>query len=79
MNTLALMLISFLRVTLINKIGNFIMKKILINWLLPVIYDALIAALSGLSKKSDNTIDDMLVGTVIANREKILDEIKASL
>lgn len=54
------------------------MKKLLINWLLPTLLDALIGALQGLSKKSDNTIDDALVATVAANRDKLITEIKSN-
>jgi len=75
MNPLILMLISFLR----QAIGGYIVKKLIISWVLPAILDALINALSDLAKRSDNSIDDMLVGTLIANREKIQAEIQGQL
>lgn len=71
-------LFTALLTTLLRLTGLFIMKKILINWLLPTIIDALIGALKGLSKQSDNTIDDALVDTVAANRDSIITEIKNS-
>jgi len=64
---------------LIRFLGGYIMKKFFIAWLLPSIYDALLNALTGLSKRSDNTIDDALVASLNENRDRILSEIKASL
>lgn len=64
---------------LIKLTGLFIMKKLLINWLLPTVIDALIGALKSLSAKSDNTIDDKLVMTIEANRDSLIQEIKDSI
>ena len=75
MNPLILMLISFLR----QAIGGYIVKKLIISWVLPAILDALINVLNKLSKQTDNSIDDLLVGTIIANREKIQGEIQGQL
>ncbi len=55
------------------------MKKFLISWILPTVFDALLNALTGLAKKSDNTVDDALVSSLNENKDKILTEIKASL
>lgn len=55
------------------------MKKFIITWLLPSIYDALLSALTGLARRSDNTVDDAIITALIENKDKILDEIKASL
>ena len=67
------MLISFLR----QAIGGYIVKKLIISWVLPAILDALINALTSLAKKTDNSIDDLLVGTLIAHKATIESEIKA--
>jgi len=55
------------------------MKKYLINWLLESIFEMIVSALSALSKKSDNNLDDLIVGGMIANKEKIIAEVKANL
>lgn len=55
------------------------MKKMIINWLLPQVIDLAIAALVKLAHMSDNTIDDEMVGTLIANQDKLISEIKANL
>ena len=54
-------------------------KKMLMNWLLPVVIDTLIAALQMLSKKTTSAVDDKVVDTVMAERDQIISEIKASL
>jgi len=55
------------------------MKAILIKWLLPIVLDAVISTLVKLAHESDNTIDDEMVGTLIANKQKIKDSVKSSL
>ena len=54
-------------------------KKMLMNWLMPMLLDTLTSALQSLAMKTSNTVDDKLVATVIAERENIIAEIKASL
>ena len=51
-------------------------KKMLMNWLMPMLLDALTSALQSLSAKTENTVDDKLVATIIAERENIITEIK---
>jgi hypothetical protein len=55
------------------------MKKYLIKMLLPMIMNMLIDALQSLSRKSSNTVDDLVVGVILANKDKIIDEIKLNL
>ena len=55
------------------------MRKFLINWLLPTIYDALIKALIALSEKSESKVDDIAVEAIASNREEILEELKRNL
>ena len=52
------------------------MKAYLIRWLLPVVLDMIMSALLEMVQKTDNTIDDELVATLDANREKLMDAIK---
>jgi len=54
-------------------------KKMIISWVLPKVFEALLSALQGLSKKTDNTIDDALVKALVENEVNIMAEIKASL
>ena len=54
-------------------------KKILINWLLPLVMDLAIQALQNLSRRSDNTIDDKIVEEILNNKDRLIDEIKAGL
>ena len=55
------------------------MKAVLIKWLLPIVLDMVISTLQRLAHESDNTIDDEMVGTLIANKQKIEDTVKSSL
>jgi hypothetical protein len=45
---------------------------------LPEIMDAIIMSLARLAKRSDNTIDDMIVGAFMAHKDKIVDDMKAN-
>lgn len=53
--------------------------KAVIKPSVPYVIDAAIPALQRLAHQSDNTIDDELVGTLIANKEKLITAIKQSL
>ena len=55
------------------------MKLFLIKWILPTVIELLIRALQGLAHRSDNTIDDEMVGTLIANKQKIIDSVRIEL
>ena len=55
------------------------MKAMMIRWLLPIVIDMAIGALTRLSMKSDNSIDDKLVGILVDNQDKLIDEIKTNL
>ena len=58
---------------------QFEMKNYLIKLLLNVFMDKLIQSLHLLSRQSDSGIDDLIVGAVMADRNKIIDDIKANL
>ena len=73
------LILMWLKRLLMKKLGGYLMRKFLINWLLPTIYDALIKALIALSKKSDSKVDDIAVEAIASNREEILEELKKNL
>ena len=54
-------------------------KKLLINWVLPTVLSALLEALKRLAMKSDNDIDDHIVAEIAKNQDRLVAEIKASL
>jgi hypothetical protein len=54
-------------------------KKMMINWMLPLVVDRAIEALQSLARKSGNDIDDNIVAEVKRNKQKLIDEIKATL
>jgi len=62
-----------------NYLGGYLMKKVLINWLLPHIIDVLIDSLGRLARKTSSEVDDALVATISLERDKILAEIKSNL
>lgn len=62
-----------------SALRGYMIKKFLINWLLPMVIDQLIAALKSLSMRSSNTVDDALADTVERERDNIINEIKANL
>lgn len=55
------------------------MKRYLIALLIDYIMDALILALTRLSKQSDNQVDDELVKTITENRDIIAGMIKGKI
>ena len=54
-------------------------KRVMINWLLPVIIDLAIQAIQSLAIRSDNDIDDKIVNEVAKNKDKLIEEIKTNL
>ena len=64
---------------LLRMVGAEMMKRILINWLLPMVMDLAIQGLQRLSARSDNEIDDRIVAEILNNKDKLMDEIKAGL
>ena len=64
---------------LLKLIGAEMMKRVLINWLLPMVMDLAIQGLQRLSARSDNEIDDRIVAEILNNKDKLMDEIKAGL
>lgn len=68
-----------IKTLIVHYLRGYIMKKMLINWLLPAFVDMTIHALKSMAAKSDNTVDDMLVDTVARERDKLIAEIKANL
>ena len=64
---------------LLKLIGAEMMKRVLINWLLPMVMDLSIQGLQRLSARSDNEIDDRIVAEILNNKDKLMDEIKAGL
>ena len=64
---------------LLKLIGAEMLKRVLINWLLPMVMDLAIQGLQRLSAKSDNDIDDRIVAEILNNKDKLMDEIKAGL
>ena len=71
--------IQLIRSVILNYLGGYLMKKFLINWILPAVIEMAISALKRLASKSDNQIDDAMVDVLAENEQKIIDEIKASL
>ena len=68
-----------MKAILIKALGGYLMKSLIIKWVLPSVIDFLIAALKNLAMKSDNQIDDALVNTIAGNRDRVIEEIKQSL
>ena len=64
---------------LLRMVGAEMMKRVLINWLLPMVMDLAIQGLQRLSARSDNEIDDRIVAEILNNKDKLMDEIKAGL
>lgn len=60
-------------------LGIYVMKNVLIKWLLPLVIDMAINALNSLSRRSDNEIDDYIVAEILRNRDSLIAEIKANL
>ena len=56
-----------------------IMKNHLLKSLLPLFMDILIESLHRLARKDGNGVDDLVSGVVMADRQKITDDIKANL
>jgi len=55
------------------------MKTFLIKYVLSHVIDLAIEALQRLAHKSDNSVDDLALGIIVANRDKLIDEIKSNL
>jgi len=55
------------------------MKMMLIKWLLPLVMDLILQAISTMARKSDNTIDDAIVAKFAENKDSLVSEIKRSL
>ena len=62
-----------------NPLDIIIMKNQLLKSLLPFFMDALIESLHRLARKDGNGVDDLVSGVVMADRQKITDDIKANL
>ena len=55
------------------------MKKYLIRCLLPYFMDLLIKSSHRLARKSGSTVDDLVSGALMAEKNKIIDDIRANL
>ncbi len=54
-------------------------KRLLINWVLPAVMEALISALVRLADKTETQVDDKVVDAILKDKDAIISEIKASL
>ncbi len=64
---------------LLRIAGGYIMKKMLLSWIIPSVVDMLLSALVSLSSKTESDVDDALVRTLSTERDVIITEIKKAL